>query len=210
MKDNSHRIWDSLKWGETVLIEYDSVTSPALLFYSLINWAREKGHEIVVDDILDSFYLYKRHLELAGLDTSILGNITVIKIGGRLSVGQVIGRIGIKEPTVQSSEYKKIVDSLSAETIINPILGFEKLLFMSESKEEVLSMTNTILSFSESARTALYFVNVNLIKETTSGALPLLEEIATTVIRMHKRERKTFFNVVKSVNNEIDGVEVEI
>jgi len=210
MRDTLHRIWDSLKWGETVLIEHDSVTTPALLFYFLINWARGKGHEILVDDVLDSFYLYKRHLKLAGLDTSILDNVTVVKIGGRLNVGQVIGRIGIKEPTVQDSEYKRIINSLSAETIINPVLGFEKLFFLCESKEEVLSMTNTILSFIGSARTAFYFINVNLVRETTHGALPLLEEIATTVIRVHKRERKTFFNVVKSVNNEIDGLEVEV
>ncbi len=82
--------------------------------------------------------------------------------------------------------------------------------FLAGSKREVLTTISAILSYTgDERRIALYFVNVDLIKKNAPYILPLLEEIATTVIRV-TRENKSFkFSVVKAVNHEIEGIEVK-
>ncbi|USG99846.1 DUF257 domain-containing protein [Thermococcus argininiproducens] len=205
------KIWDSIKWGESVLIEHDSLTSPVAGFYHLLTWSKRKDYDILIDDVLDTLYLYKTHLELAGFDTSILNDIKVIKAGGRFEVGQVLDRIAINEPVIRESEYKKILDSVSiGDKVINPVLGFEKLLLLAESKQDSLATINTVLSFTGTKRIAFYFANISLLKTGTPHTLPLFEEVVTTVIKIRKKGRKLSFSVVKSINNKIDGLEVTI
>ncbi|KPU62618.1 hypothetical protein EP1X_07940 [Thermococcus sp. EP1] len=211
MEQSLHKIWNSIKYGETVLIEHDSVTSPVLGFYHLISWAREKGNTVVVDDVLDTLYMYKIHLELAGFDTSILDELKVIKAGGRLEVGQILGRISLKEPSIRESEYRRIFKSISPnDKVVNPVLGFEKLLLIADSKQDTLTTMNTVLSFTGTKRIAFYFITTDLLEKSVPYALLLFENMATTVIKVTKEDRRFSFNVVKSVNNEIDGMEVMI
>lgn len=211
MEQSLHKIWNSIKYGETVLIEHDSVTSPVLGFYHLIRWAREKENTVVVDDVLDTLYMYKIHLELAGFDTSILDELKVIKAGGRFEVGQILGRIGLKEPSIRESEYRRIFKSISPnDNVVNPVLGFEKLLLIADSKQDTLTTMNTVLSFTGTKRIAFYFITTDLLEKSVPYALLLFENMATTVIKVTKEDRRFSFNVVKSVNNEIDGMEVII
>ena len=211
MEQSLHKIWNSIKYGETVLIEHDSVTSPVLGFYHLIRWVREKENTVVVDDVLDTLYMYKIHLELAGFDTSILDELKVIKAGGRLEVGQILGRIGLKEPSIRESEYRRIFKSISPnDNVVNPVLGFEKLLLIADSKQDTLTTMNTVLSFTGTKRIAFYFITTDLLEKSVPYALLLFENMATTVIKVTKEDRRFSFNVVKSVNNEIDGMEVII
>ncbi|NJE12197.1 DUF257 family protein [Thermococcus sp. LS2] len=210
MKGDVGEIWNSLKFGETVLIEHDSHTSPALWVYYLIKWAKGKGYDVLVDDILDTLYVYRAHLKLAGLDTSILNDVKVIKLGGRLNVGQVVGHLHIKEPVIRESKYRALLDSLPRERVINPVLGFEKLFLLVESEREVFELVNSISSFIEDdRRIAFYFINTDLLKKMPH-VLSLLEELASTVVRVTKHGRSFSLKVVKSVNDEIDGVEVSM
>ncbi|NJE07613.1 hypothetical protein E3E31_03585 [Thermococcus sp. M39] len=210
MKGDVGEIWNSLKFGETVLIEHDSYTSPALWVYYLIKWAKGKGYDVLVDDILDTLYVYRVHLKLAGLDTSILNDVKVIKLGGRLNVGQVVGHLRIKEPVIRESEYRALLDSLPRERVINPVLGFEKLFLLVESEREVFELVNSISSFIEDdRRIAFYFINTDLLKKMPHVS-SLLEELASTVVRVTKHGRSFSLKVVKSVNDEIDGVEVSM
>ncbi|AHF81111.1 DUF257 family protein [Thermococcus paralvinellae] len=207
MKGVIDRIWSSLKFGETVLIEHDPHTSPALGVYHLVKWAKEKGYNVLVDDILDTLYVYKAHLKLAGLDPDILSDVKVIKLGGRLNVGQVVGHLHIKEPIIRESEYRTLLDSLSKERVINPVLGFEKLFLLVESERELFELVNSIFSFiDDERRIAFYFINTDLLKKK-SHVLSLLEELATTVVRVTKHGKSFSMKVVRSVNDEIDGVE---
>lgn len=105
-------VWDSIKPGETVLVEHSSLATPYVRLWQLISWAKEKGYQLLVDDVLDTLHLYKVQMRLAGLDTSILDDVKVIKLGGRLEVGQVVGRLHVKEPVIRETEYRRIFDSL--------------------------------------------------------------------------------------------------
>ncbi|NJE07666.1 hypothetical protein E3E31_03860 [Thermococcus sp. M39] len=55
-------ILNSIKPGETVLIEHTSNTAPYLALSLLVTWARENGYPVVVDDILDTYPLYFAHM----------------------------------------------------------------------------------------------------------------------------------------------------
>ncbi len=107
-----YRLWDALEPGETTLIEHDPTTSPALGLYHLLQWAKKRGYPVLIDDILDTLYLYRVHLKLAGLDTSLVDEARVIKEGGRLNVGRIMESIGIKEATVRRSNYERVFDPL--------------------------------------------------------------------------------------------------
>ncbi|WP_456395784.1 DUF257 family protein [Thermococcus sp.] len=206
------KIWDSLKLGETVLVEHDSATSPVLGFYHLLKWARERNYPVLVDDVLDTLYLYVTHMKLAGFDTNILNGVRVIKEGGTLNVGRVVARIGINEASVRRSNYERVFGSLLRDRpVVNPVLGAEKLFMLTESAREMLTTLNVILSYTgDERRIAFFFINLDLINKTGTCILCLLEELATTVIRI-VREGKCFrFSVVKSVNREIEGMEVRI
>ena len=207
------RIWDGLKFGETVLVEHGSTTNPALGFYHLLRWAKEKGYPVLIDDILDTLYLYRVHLKLAGLDTSLVEEARVIKEGGTLNVGQVVEQLGVKEPAIQNSNYERVFEPLlsGGGQIINPVLGIGKMLSLANSKREMLTTINSILSYTgDERRIALYFVNVDLTEKDAPYILPFLEEIATTVVRVNREGRGLKFSVIKSVNHDIEGIEVKM
>ncbi|USS40454.1 DUF257 domain-containing protein [Thermococcus aggregans] len=154
--------------------------------------------------------MYKAQLELAGIDTSFLNDVKVVKLGGRLNVGQVVGRIRVEELAIQEHEYRKVFDSLlrEREIVINPILGFEKIFSLAESTREVFRIVNDVLSFvGDKRRIAFYFINTDVLERAVPDALPLLEELATTIVEVTTEGKLYRFSVVKSVNNELSGLE---
>ena len=63
---------NSLKRGETVLVEHPSSYMPYKGLYSLIKWAKSRDYPVVIDDILDTLYIYKVNMELADFDSNYL------------------------------------------------------------------------------------------------------------------------------------------
>lgn len=203
-------ILDNIQLGETVLIEYSSKVAPILFFSELVNWAKEKGYSAVVDDILDTLYLYKVQLELVGADMSFLNDLKVIKFGGRFNVGQIFGRLHIERPEIREQKYKEFFGPVLEEgkTVVNPVLGFEKIFLLQESKADILNLMNEILSFvGEKPRIALYFINSDVLESTAPEALPLFEELASTILKVDIEGKLYKFSVVKSVNNNLLGLE---
>ncbi len=85
------------------------------------------------------------------------------------------------------------------------------MLSLANSKREMLTTINSILSYTgDERRIALYFVNVDLTEKDAPYILPFLEEIATTVVRVNREGRGLKFSVIKSVNHDIEGIEVKM
>ncbi|AIF68750.1 hypothetical protein PAP_01550 [Palaeococcus pacificus DY20341] len=203
-----HKLIESLKPGETVLIEYDSKTFPIYELYSAVKYAREKGFKILIDDYLDTLYIYNVHLELSKLDTSIFDNVSVIKIGGHRGVGNVLESISLRSGPIIKKEYEKAYKKAIKENegiFLNPVLGLEKFLLLSESKLDILEEIGDIsLYVGDKRRIAIYFINKHVLEGLEFNPLPILEAIATTVINIKKKGRIHQFNVIKSINPEID------
>ncbi|RLF82956.1 hypothetical protein DRN41_08260, partial [Thermococci archaeon] len=130
------RILDTVKWGETVLVEHSTYTPTSKLFHLILNWAKERGYLILIDDILDTLNVYKQHMKIAGLETKVLDESKVIKIRGIQKTGNIVGYISRSDIPVLNKRYQEIFENyFNRERVINCVLGYEKLLITSGSKE---------------------------------------------------------------------------
>lgn len=206
-------IWEKTKFGETVLLEYNSIGFPSFGLYSLVSWARKNGYMVVVTDILDTLKIYMEHARLSGLDVNVFHDIKVIKLGGRLEVGNVLRRIPISEESVIEKEIAKLLESLFPEgNVVNIVVGVGKLFALySSSVRDTLSLVNFMLSFvGDERRKIFYFLNLDMIEKAEPMILPMFEEFATTVVRVNKRGSVFQFKVLKALNLELDGFEGEV
>ncbi|NJE08913.1 hypothetical protein E3E31_10335 [Thermococcus sp. M39] len=211
---NIEDVWSSLKHGEIVLIKYPSNATPYLELYNLVQWAKNKNYQVVVDDILDTLYVYKTHLTLAGFDLNLLNDVLVIKEGGRLDIENAVGRTGIKESAIQQSNYEKIARQIfekSDKFIINIVLGLEKIFILTDTKREILNAINNILSqMGNRNKLTFYFINLSVIESLESGVLPLLEELTSTIIKIKKTGKEKRLLVIKSMSSTLDGLEIPL
>jgi len=193
-------ILEDLKFGETVLVEYSSKAPVYLLFHELIKWSREKNYPILVDDFLDTLHMYKAQMEVAGIDTSLLNDLNVIKMGGNIKIGNILGKISITESAVLEREYDKIFNKLSEDEIINPVLGFDKLFIFYSDRKDFLNTIHGMLKYlGNKKRITFYFINVDLIKSALPEVLPIMEEIATAVISIEEKDEFKI-NIRKLIN----------
>ncbi|MBO8175694.1 MAG: DUF257 family protein [Thermococcus sp.] len=215
------RLWESIVPGESVLAEYDSLVLPYKGFHYLISWAKENNYHIVIIDVLDTLYLYKTQIALAGLDTTIIDNADVIKIGGRLNVGYILARLPANDVPKLLKDFERVYNPYLAEIkyekSIVIVLGLSKLLLLAESKFEGLMVIDLLIRYTGTQkRAAFYFVNVDVLENSSRYLIPLLEELATTVIEV-VRARKgddiepyVYVRVVKAVNAELEGIKIRL
>ncbi|RLF84324.1 hypothetical protein DRN34_05910 [Thermococci archaeon] len=193
-------ILEDLKFGETVLVEYSSKAPVYLLFHELIKWSKENNYPVLVDDFLDTLHMYKVQMEIAGIDTSPLKDLNVIKMGGSIKIGNILGKISVTESAVLEGEYDKIFNKLSEDKIINPVLGFDKLFILYNDRKDYLNAIYRMLKYlGNKKRIAFYFINVDLIKSTFPEILPIMEEIATAVISIEEKDEFRI-NIRKPLN----------
>ncbi|NJE25381.1 hypothetical protein E3E22_01790 [Thermococcus sp. MV5] len=204
------QVLNKLKFGESVLIEYNSLTHPEFWLFLLVQWAKKKGYKIVIDDNIDTLYSFKASLELLGLDTKVLEEALVIKTGGRKKVGNIIGEIPINDVRVESSKYVNFfVSAIGGGNVINPVLGLDRAFYIHSSKEEVMALIrNGILFKGDKRRIAFYFVNIDVLNNIHPAILSWLEELVTTIIRIQQSLKEMRALIVKSINHELNGEEV--
>lgn len=180
---------EDLKFGESILIEHSSTAPVHILFYELIKWAELNSYPVLIDDFLDSLYLYEKHIKLSGLLTKPIKAAMVIKLGGILEVGNVIGKVSVSESTILQKEYDSVFEKVPHERFLNIVVGFDKYLLLLQDKKEFLSSLHDILKYvGNKRRIAFYFINQDLIEVAAPAALPILEEGFTRVVRIGRNE----------------------
>ncbi len=197
--------------GETVLVEYSSVSSPEILLYLISRRFMKAGNPVLIDDISDTFVEYVTRLELMGLDTDDLVGIPVIKIGGSREFGNVVGRVEVDKYSLDFKYYGKIYDKVVPERVVcNPVLGIHKL-FVALERQEVIRLVRNISTFvGRKSRFALYFINRDVLEKKTPELLPLLEETASTVLQWEADRGKYRLRTIKAANDEILGMAVSL
>ncbi len=197
--------------GETVLVEYSSVSSPEILLYLISRRFMKAGNPVLIDDISDTFVEYVTRLELMGLDTDDLVGIPVIKIGGSREFGNVVGRVEVDKYSLDFKYYGKIYDKVVPERVVcNPVLGIHKL-FVALERQEVIRLVRNISTFvGRKSRFALYFINRDVLEKKTPELLPLLEETASTVLQWEADRGKYRLRTTKAANDEILGMAVSL
>ena len=202
-------LWDSLKRGELVLVERVDAGDQYIEVRNLVNWGLEKGYNIVIVDILDSLHLLEVKARLAGVETEVFTKAEVIKIGGKIPTGKVITTIEeISEPVILTKKfmdvYEQVIESRSPALTI--VLGLEKLLMASEfSLTNVHALIRLMSQYvGDERRLTVYLVKTGIIGPERRSLTALLEDMATTVVRVSKRGKATEFHVVKSVTLNLE------
>ncbi|WP_342764288.1 DUF257 family protein [Thermococcus sp. GR4] len=200
-----------LRPGETVLVEYSSVSSPELLLYLMCRRCMERGRPILIDDISDTFAEYVVRLDLMGLNTDDLLRVPVIKIGGNREVGNVLGKVGVDKYSLDFKYYEKIYEKVvPKEVICNPVLGIYKL-FVALERQEVIRLVRNISMFvGKKSRFALYFINRDVMEKKVPELLDLLEETASTVLQWNADKGKYRLRTLKAANDEIMGSNISL
>ncbi len=124
------------------------------------------------------------------------------------SVGKIVGKISSRGGVILRREYQMIYENAidDGSLVINPVLGIEKLLILGSSRLEVLETLAEISSrFGDRRRIAVYFVDKSVLKTGEFNPLPIMEFLSTTVVNVEKRGRVYTFEVLKSINPELDG-----
>ncbi len=209
-------LWESIKPGETVLVEREGSGDQYFGLYQLVTWGNDMGRAVILVDIMDSLYLNKIKMQLAGLDDSVIDRIKVIKIGGIIKTGEVVSKVGdILEPTILAEKFKGIYEALlndSPKDVITIATGIEKLfLIASDKPASIQAIVSAFARYvGDRRRMSFLMVKTSMLNNTAPYAVDLLEDIATTVIKSSKVGRLTEFHIVKSLNSEIEGVLIRI
>ena len=208
-------LWESLKMGELVVIERTDSRDQYFGLYQLLTWGESKGYKIIVVDVFDSFHLLKAKARLTGINTEIFDRVAAIKIGGKIRTGRVVGAVEeVSEPAILIKKFKEAYEKALAsdEHILTIVLGLEKLFIASEfSSKNVQAIIRLMSKYvGDERRLGIHLVKTSIIDPSKQSVINLLEDIATTVIRVSKKDKITEFHVVKSVNRRLEGMTVRV
>lgn len=200
------RIMDSLKMGEIVVLIYEESLIPEFAFLFFVEYASREGMPIIVDDILDSLYVIKQHLEFLGIDTSFFENVTVVKVGGTNKVGNIYKHIPLEG--AYREKYRLAVEELYKErtNILNIVLGIENLFYLSTKPTDVLGVVSELISFlGEKSRIAIYMIDKNIAEIMHVNPLPFFERTASTVVYAEPHPRKAVIRIGKCSSLDLVG-----
>ncbi|HIH72684.1 MAG: hypothetical protein PWQ32_1690 [Thermococcaceae archaeon] len=183
-KERLFRLIDRTPFGDLVLIEDDTSYGSVIATYVLVKYAREKGMKIMIDDSLDMLFLVKMQLKLLGINEDF-SDVFVIKTGGKMNVGNVVGRIPLEpEPVIYLNRYEDIANKVFSEgKYINIVLGLERLFAFFQNSNEFYTVISSIQGFlGNKSRKAFYIIDKKVASNLEFNPIPELEEIATTLV----------------------------
>ncbi|RLF82599.1 hypothetical protein DRN44_03535 [Thermococci archaeon] len=192
----------SVMWREGIVIEYSSSEPIHLVFKCLVEISEKITDNILVLDVLDILSMLKLNLDIAGKDTSFIHNLDVIKIGGNIKLGRIIGYLDPHQDiTVYASKYSKILREYyeTHKNIVYFIFGMEKLVHLQERKEafELYATNYMRYVFGDEERVGIYFINRDIatrslllqVEEAASRVLEVIHEEGTLKIKIRKSPR---------------------
>ncbi|WP_297436294.1 DUF257 family protein [Thermococcus sp.] len=200
-----------LDMGEDLIIEYCSENPTHLLFYSIVTGLKEIGRSFIIIDELDQLHIFKTHLRFSGLDTSIIDETKVVKFGGVLNTGNVIGRVELtEEPPVRKRRYEKTLQKLGEERRFRLVLGFDKVIRSYENDPRELERIFGYLirpHLGDEERTTVYMINTGLVGLQT---LKELREHASRVLSLECPGNDLILTVIKSLHVGEYGTKVSV
>ncbi|MCD6140521.1 MAG: DUF257 family protein [Thermococcus sp.] len=203
-------IFDKLKPGEIVLVEYSSKDDPVLFTTEAAKWADAKKYQVLVTDFFNRVELCLKRAKLEIPQCEELKKAKFIEIGYReISEVNMVGFLrGDRDLSALVSEYRQIFDKMASEKFTVVFLfGIERWNIIRNEEIQLLSVLTTFLG--DTRRIAFYIVNRDVLNVTSPKALALLEELATTIIEFKKEKRRKLV-VTKALNRELEDHEVEL
>ena len=79
-----------------ILVEYEPTRHPERIFHTMIKFYLDSGDVPLVVDVIDTLHVFAQHLAFQGVSLP-LEKIPVIKCGGRVDLGNIIGKISVTD-----------------------------------------------------------------------------------------------------------------
>ncbi|WP_297509772.1 DUF257 family protein [Thermococcus sp.] len=199
-----------LQLGEDVIIEYTPEGPVHMLFYEILKGLTNGGKVIIVDE-LDQLHVFRTHLHLSGVDTSLIDGSPVIKMGGIIPTGNILGKVDLnEEPPVRKKHYEEILKPLTGKHRFRVVVGFDKVLLSHENDPKERERIFGYLlrpHLGDKSRITLYIINKDLISDKI---LKELREHATRVLESRFEGKGFELRVVKSIIPEDYGYRVRV
>ncbi|ASJ14640.1 DUF257 family protein [Thermococcus radiotolerans] len=207
-------IIDSVLPGETVLVTYTTSYIPEFALKFFIEYSREKGIPLVIDDNFDTLHAIIIHAKTMGLSLD-LDNVYVLKTGGKFETGNVLTRVPFHpDPRVYIKNYEESSVKVFREIpspMINLVLGLENLFLVTRTPLDTYRIILAMQRFTgNERRKAFYLINEGIMKSLPLKSLYELERISTTVIRLRPYHTGAEVKVLKSINPNLVGLETTI
>ncbi|NJE12000.1 hypothetical protein E3E24_02540, partial [Thermococcus sp. LS2] len=157
----------AIQKGEDILVEYTSNEPIHLIFYILLKYAKQNNIPVLIVDAVDQLHVLKAHLELAGIDTRMIDEVQVIKLGGIITTGKVLGRVDLEETTpVWKKHYDELLKKVHSDYTLRVIVGIDKVLPL---YEETPARLEAFFGYAirpylgDKSRTSIYFLNTDIV-----------------------------------------------
>jgi len=207
---------ENLKWGEFMIVKHNSNDPTHLLFYILVKQLKENNIPFVVIDVLDKLYLLKMHLTSAGINTTLLDDIPVIKLGGVRYTGKItnlIERIEISQDTpVWTRHYRDALHRIEKKLskYVKVIVGIDSLLQLYEDniwELNTLMLGGFASMMGDKNSKGIVFLNSSVLNPKT---VLKIEEIFPRVLRLELKEGELILRIEKSVDFGEYGREIKV
>jgi len=112
------------------------------------------------------------------------------------------------------SEYFSEVQDQSGVIIV---LGLSRLFLLAESKFDGLTLIDFLIKYTGAeSRMIFYFVNSDVLENGSHYLIPLLEELATTVIKVTRARKEediepyVYATIAKAISAELEGFKIKL
>jgi hypothetical protein len=211
VNDTIFMMFESIKPGEIVLLEYLPSYIPEFFVKEAIEYAKAKGMPIIIDDNFDTLPVIVHNMDMLGISID-MDDVSVIKTGGRVEVGNVMAWVKFHpDPRVYLRNYinaaKRAFDEYP--NAINIVLGLENLLRLPKSVSEFYTIIINLGKFlGNEKRRAFYLMNREVINALPFYTAEEMRRIASTVIELRPYPTGARALFIKSPNVGILGKEV--
>ncbi|ASJ03996.1 DUF257 family protein [Thermococcus barossii] len=207
-------IIDSVLPGETVLVKYTTSYIPEFTLKFFIEYSKERGVPLVIDDNFDTLHAIAIHAKTMGLSLD-LDSVYVLKTGGKFDVGNVLAKVPFHpDPRVYLKNYEESSIKIFREIpspMVNLVLGLENLFLVTRTPLDTYRIILAMQRFTgDKRRKAFYLVNEGIMESLPVKSLYELERISTTVVRLTPYHTGADVKVLKTINPSLVGTETTI
>ncbi|ASJ11800.1 DUF257 family protein [Thermococcus thioreducens] len=200
-KEDLNALIDQLWPGGLTVIKNRAFLGGEFILHAFVYYSKIKGIPLIIEDVFDTLPIYMKHLEIMGvyIDKS---DVNVIKVGGIQEYGNILGKIKFEnDPNVyQRKIEKKLQEIMSKGRYIHLVLGLERFLTLQNDVHSTYILLSLIRQKLGDPRSInVYLVEPSVLESVNFNPLPMLEDMATSVIELEDDEELIRIKLVKSV-----------
>ncbi|WP_457753461.1 DUF257 family protein [Thermococcus sp.] len=205
-----------LKPHISILIEHQTNSTPGIGLFRILNQIRNyygRSVKTVLTDFLDTLAVYKYHAELVGIDTDVIDDVDVIKVGGKIEIGNIIGKIPVSGYSIYKTLHRDVMNSVDigdSTFVLNLQIGIENIMNLFDRREliEQLHDIGEYLVTKEEDIRDIIFLNIDAIQKAPIDVLAILSTIMPIIGKLS--EDGTTMTVIKSVFSDFANMKIKL